>query len=393
MRRLILAFLLLLVAIIIGIQLRHDPGYVLISFRHWTVETSLSIAVIGAFIFGLFFYLVVSLLNKLIHLPHHIKSWQQHRRTAKSQLKTRKGLIEFSEGDWGAAKNDLIKALPASDAPLLNYLTAARAAQELGDSQARDDYLREAQQSVPEARVAIELTQAQLQLANKQWEQALATLRHLQDIRPKHPYVLKLLLRLYQEVRDWPHLIKLLPQIKKYRIVSNEEFTTIELETYRQFLSDLTKNNNRENIHQFLKDLPRHLQEDPEIMAIYCQYLIENKEYLKVEPILRTILRKQFSDSLIRLYGLFHLSDKQLSFAESLQKKAGDSAALYLCLGRLAIGQHLWGKAKNYLTKSISIKPTPTAYNELGNLYEHFGERNEATNAFRNGLNLVEAGN
>ena len=128
----------------------------------------------------------------------------------KHKLTTRKGLIEYSEGYWQKAKNHLIQALPNTDTPLLNYLTAARAAQKMGDSQLRDHYLREAQQSMPEAKIAVELTQAQLQLANHQWEQALATLRHLHDLAPQHPYVLKLLMNLYKEVRDWPQLIAIL---------------------------------------------------------------------------------------------------------------------------------------------------------------------------------------
>ncbi len=112
------------------------------------------------------------------------KQWNAHRLTQNAQAITRKGLIEYSEGYWQKAQNHLMQALPNADTPLLNYLTAARAAQKMGDSTLRDHYLREAQQSMPEAKIAVELTQAQLQLANNQWEQALATLRHLHDLAP-----------------------------------------------------------------------------------------------------------------------------------------------------------------------------------------------------------------
>ena len=112
----------------------------------------------------------------------------------------------------------MIQALPNTDTPLLNYLTAARAAQKMGDSKLRDHYLREAQHSMPDAKIAVELTQAQLQLANNQWEQALATLRHLHDLAPHHPYVLKLLMNLYKEIRDWPQLIAILPDLRKNKL-------------------------------------------------------------------------------------------------------------------------------------------------------------------------------
>ncbi|WBV63404.1 hypothetical protein PGH43_00365 [Legionella pneumophila 130b] len=81
---------------------------------------------------------------------------------------------------------------------------------------------------MPEAKIAVELTQAQLQLANHQWEQALATLKHLQDLAPRHPYVLKLLMNLYEEIKDWQQLIALLPDLKKNHIISDQAFEQLQ---------------------------------------------------------------------------------------------------------------------------------------------------------------------
>ena len=216
MIRVILLFLLLLTSVWVGVYLKHDPGYVLIAFHHWTIETTLCITLIGLILIFFILHTFLLLLHWTIHIPLGFHNWLTKRRIQKAQATTRRGLIEFSEGHWLEARKHLIKALPDTETPLLNYLTAARAAQETGDNKLRDDYLREAQQSMPEAKIAVELTQAQLQLANHQWEQALATLRHLQDLSPQHPYVLKLLMHLYEEVKDWPQLISLLPALKRH---------------------------------------------------------------------------------------------------------------------------------------------------------------------------------
>ena len=64
-------------------------------------------------------------------------------------------------------------------------------------------------------------------------------------------------------------------------------------------------------------------------------------------------------------------NENQLNFAETLLKKNPHSAALYLCLGRLCITQHLWGKAKHYLEQSNELHPTPIAYAELGNFMKN----------------------
>lgn len=389
MMRLFIAFFILLAAIILGVQLNKDPGYVLIAINHWTVETTLWIMILGLILAFLIVYLVVRLCHKVTRAPKAMSRWHSKRLAQKAQAITRKGLIEYSEGYWDKAKNHLIQALPNTDTPLLNYLTAARAAQKMGDSQLRDDFLREAQQSMPEAKIAVELTQAQLQLANHQWEQALATLRHLHDIAPRHPYVLKLLVQLYQEVRDWPQLIALLPSLKRYNVIELQEFEALQHSAYLQALVDLTKQNQPEAVTELFKSLPKPLAADPNIVTEYVRFLLKNNEHTKAKELLRRNLRKEFNPQLVTLYGSLPSDDSQLAFAESLLKKHAHSAELYLCLGQLCINRQLWGKAKYYLEQSNEIDPTPLAYMTLGKLQEKLGDASQACDSYKKGLALT----
>ncbi|KTD17569.1 heme biosynthesis HemY N-terminal domain-containing protein [Legionella jordanis] len=389
MIRILLIVLVLLGSVWLGVQLNHDPGYVLLALNHWTLETTLWFAIL---ILALVFFLLHCLLLILAGIsksPSAFRRWQARRRAQKAQAKTQRGLIEFSEGYWAQAKNNLIKALPDSDSPLLNYLTAARAAQEMGDSKLRDDYLREAQQSMPDAKIAVELTQAQLQLANKQWEQALATLRHLQDLAPHHPYVLKLLMHLYREVKDWPQLIALLPELKKYHVLSAAGFEKLRHEAYKEALLELKRSNNTQAMLKLVDNLPKELTYDPELMVIYCGFLLQQNKDDKAEPILRQALKKEFNNQLIAIYGRLKINDKPLAFAESLVKKQPESSELYLCLGRLSMNDNLWGKAKGYFEKSISLKPSSEAYAELGRLLDKLGDQSGACEAYRQGLWLM----
>ncbi|RAP34517.1 protoporphyrinogen oxidase [Legionella quinlivanii] len=390
MTRLIIGLVVLLLAIVLGIQLNHDPGYLLIAVNHWTIETTLWFAILGIILCFFLLHWLILFVQKLCHSRSNYRAWRARRRAQIAQAKTRKGLIEFSEGYWDAAKTHLIKALPDTDTPLLNYLTAARAAQEMGDSQLRDDYLREAQQSMPEARIAVELTQAQLQLANQQWEQALATLRHLQDLAPRHPYVLKLLMHLYQEVRDWPQLIALLPELKRNNIISAAEYEQLQLHAYKQAMADCIRLSQRKELDALVQSLPKAIKDSPDLMAQYCSYLIKDNQQAQAEAILRRSLRKQFNEQLIKLYGQIHVNEQQLPFAESFIKKHPNSSVLLLTLGRLCIAQHLWGKARSYFENSIALHPSPEAYAEIGALYERFGEQHEACQAFRQGLKLID---
>lgn len=381
-------FFLLLASVAMGVYLSHDPGYLLIVLNHWTVETTLLIAILALLIGFFLLHGLLVLLRQTTQLSSNYHQWRTTRRIHRAQATTRRGLIEFSEGYWSAAKNHLLKALPDTDMPLLNYLTAARAAQEMGENQLRDDYLREAQQSMPDAKIAVELTQAQLQLANQQWEQALATLRHLQDMAPHHPYVLKLLMPLYQELRDWPHLLNLLPELKKYKVITSAEFETLRQQTYLQAMIDLAKQSQPDAMNDMVSHLPKPLQNDADLMACYCSFLIQNNQLTRAESILSRCLNKQYHDKLIRLYSQIDGNEKHLLFAESLLKKNADSPVLYLCLGRISLANSLWGKAKSYFEKSIALKASPEVYAALGKLYEQFGEQDKACQAYRAGLEL-----
>jgi HemY protein len=385
----IVVFLLLLFSVYLGIYLQQDSGYVLIVLHNWTIETTIWIVLMALALAIILVYFLIVVSSKLMSIPSSWKKWRASSKTQKSQAKTRQGLIEFNEGHWKLAKKNLIDALPNADTPLLNYLTAARAAQEMGDNTVRDDYLRQAQQSMPEARIAVELTQAQLQIANHQWEQALATLKHLQDLSPKHPYVLKLLMQLYEEIKDWTQLIHLLPIIKRNQILSKHTFLKKEQHIYLQELLNFIKHEQDDSIEQLIQKLPRELKADREIIYQYSKYLLSRNEHKKAENVLHKFLHKNVDEHLLELYSTINSEAINLHFIESLAKNNNNSSALYLCLGRISSTKQLWGKAQIYFEESIKIKPNPEAYEELGKLFEQLNNMVSACDAYRKGLNIL----
>jgi HemY protein len=340
-------------------------------------------------IFLLILYVVLQGLHALLHIPMTIHQWHARHLAQRAQAITRKGLIQYSEGYWVQAKNSLIKAAPDTDTPLLNYLTAARAAQKMGDSRLRDHFLREAQYSVPEAKFAVELTQAQLQLDNHQWEQALATLRHLHDLAPNHPYVLQLLMDLYKEVRDWPQLIALIPALKKNRIVSEQELNKVQQYAYLHALIDLIRQNQLDATVRLFNSMPYHIKNDAELCAHYARFLIDNHQSVQAENVLKNCLRKECNPQLIEVYSILPADNARLAFAESLLKRTPHSAALFLCLGRFCMALDLWGKAQHYLKQSLECSPVPHTYFVLGTLEEQRHEPLLAAEYFKKGLQAV----
>lgn len=387
MTRFLWAFGLFTVAVLAGALLGHDAGLVYIAIGGYSIETTVLVAA------GLLclFLLLLSLLSRILHalfsLPRRFQRWYARFRLRRAKAKTRRGLIAFSEGYWREARDALISAADNTDTPLLNYLTAARAAQELGESPLRDDYLRRAEASMPEATIAVELTQAQLQLANNQWEQALATLRHLQDIAPKHPYVQKLLMELYAALGDWPQLEALLPQLQRNKTIDPQRFQEVTLQTRLAGIKRLLAEKDSAGLRRLLKDMPKDLALNPRLLAPWCEAMLTLGENERCFQALQKTLPKTMDASLLAVLRQIK-TPAALAFAENLQKEHPNNAPLLLCIAQLAETFQLWGKARSAVEKSLSIEPCPEACITFGQLLEQFGEDKQACAVYRQGLLL-----
>ncbi|MCX7116249.1 MAG: tetratricopeptide repeat protein [Gammaproteobacteria bacterium] len=385
--RLLFLLVLLFAAVFLGLQLHNDPGFVLISTQTWTIETPLWVTVIlliSAFFLLHFFYLLLRFVYKA---PASFRNWYHRHKQYQAQAKTRQGLIEFSEGYWQAAQTHLIAALPNTDVPLFNYLTAARTAQELGQNQIRDHYLREAQHIEPKANIAVKLTQAQLQISSGQWEQALATLQHLHDLAPKHPYVLKLLAQLYETVKDWSALLRLLPSLKKYSSLSAPQIETMQQRLYLESFQEQCKQaQSVDIIKAAFKAQPKAYQQDPIFIIPYCQYLSTHQDWQTANQVIKQQLTKALDDRLILLYTDLPTEEDKLTFAKSLLKSHPHSAPLHYCLGRLNLNARLFGQARYHLEQSLSINPQPYLYFYLGETLEMLESPKEAAAMYKQGL-------
>ena len=390
MKRFTFYFLLLLASVWLGIKIHKDPGYVLITYQHWSMETTLCFAILAILAFFFLLYFLLFITRGTINLSSRFQQWSQQRHFRKANKLTHRGLCDLAEGDWQAAEKNLQRGAAHSEMPLINYLAAANAAQQLGHFEQRDNYLREAYHSDPEAEIAIGLTQAQLQFGAKQWELALATMRHLQQISPHHKHVLQLLIKVYLELDDWQSLQALLPELQKYEVLPEGEFEKLHQRVYAELLTAAIKSNQAEQILTIWQSIPRAQQNKPILTAIYAHHLIKKDEGTQAEILLRDTLKKYWDLELVRLYGLAKSNNpsKQLANAEAWLKMHGNNATLLLCLGRLSAQNQLWGKARDYFSSSIQLTPSSAAYCELGQLLEQLNESQAALECYRKGLQV-----
>lgn len=398
MRGLLNLVLVLIAAVLAALLLREDAGYVLIGFGPWSVEMSLVLFVLLVLGVTLVAGLAWKLLSRLLGMPDGLRDWRRRSQARRARDLLNQGLIALAEGRWEAAEKTLTRLVEFSDHPLLNYLGAARAAQQLGAHDRRDRYLRLAHESTPEADIAVGLTQAELQLAHRQTEQALATLSHLRQIAPHHRHVLRQLMKLYRELHDWEPLRRLLPELRKQQVLDETEYTALERQVYSarlQAAAEQAQRRGEDGLKALLetwRTLPRHQRHDTELQAVYARALARAGAGDEAVSQLHALLGRRWQPALVALFGEIETTRpaRQLEQAEGWLKAHGKDPVLLYALGRLCLRQRLWGKARIYLESSIENGAGPEAYRELGRLLEQLGDREAALNCYREGMSLAD---
>ena len=380
--------LIVVIALVISALAVHflfqDPGHVVINFQNYLIEMSVPILVVLVFLFVIGGWLLI----KLFRAPKKLSKAAGRYRTERANKHLTEGVIQIMEGNFARGEKLLARAARVSDTPLLNYLQAARAAHLLGHDERRDNWLKQAYEQTPEAANAILLTQAELQLDQEQYEQALATLRQLEENSPNHSYALALLGRLYFRLEDWNHLSALLPKLRKH---GRLDVPTLDKWSQRIFIEKLHQTTDNDVVLAVWETIPKDLKKDLPLLEAYYSSLIRIGLHEKAQNDLIAEIKREWRGPLVRLFGIVEGADamKQLRYAENWLKSHGKDADLLLTLARLCLRTELWGKARSYLETVIAIRPSPEAYQEYGRLLNRLGEGDTAADAYRAGLSMA----
>ncbi len=391
MRILLLMVLVLVASASVALLVMKDPGYVLLSYGNYTIETTLSFFALVLLLAVYGIYLILTTLGSIWWLPERLFQWQHQRQIKHARNGLYAGLSELAQGNWRTAERRLLRYVRHSETPMLNYLGAARAAQHQGSLERRDRYLSLAHEQASATAAAVELAQAELQIDSGQREQALATLELLKDRDSENPYLLKLIAGLYEQLNDWNRLRDLLPSLQKHQVMSKTEMSDKELEVIQKQIQLAARSNKAHALQQVWESVPDGLQTNEALLLEYGRQLMQNNAGDEAVNLVARALSQRWSEGLVHLFGLLPGNDpeRQLAIADAWTREHGRDPILQLSLGRLSLRNRQWGKARIYLETSVSLLPRAETYKELGILLEHLGDQDAARNCFREGVLLA----
>jgi HemY protein len=391
MRYVILSLVLLVAAVLLGGVLLKDTGFVVIGVHGQVIRTSFAFFVVLLLVAIVILWWLFRTLVRLWRAPRDLQQWSRRRRESKAMQNLSDGFLALVEGDWREAERFLSDGARRSDEPLLHYLGAARAAQAQQATDRQAFYLQMAREQGDTAQLPVRLNEMEHALHEHRLDDARVLLGELKQIDSRHDQVLRMEAAFRRAAGEWGAVLDLLPKLAKRDLLPAEQRAAMEQEAMDGLMLEAERRADPRAIKAAWERVAKTRRHLPEVVGRYARALAVTGEQEEAYSVVLGALRKQWDAGLVRIYGELQAPDplKQLKNAENWLQEHGEEPALLLTLGRLALRNGLWGKARSYLEGLIQKSPTPDAYRLLAEAQEQLGDRDAALRCHRQGLLLA----
>jgi HemY protein len=383
-----LAWIVAIFAVAVGLTLlaRYNTGYVQLVFPPWRVEFSLNLVLLALAAAFALVYAAMRALSATVRLPRRVREYRVARRREKARATLLEALQEYFSGRYARAEQAASSSIQLGEHARLSAVLAARAAHELRGYDRRDAYLAQAAGTNPEEDLPRIVTEAELLLDQRNYQDALERLKALPR---KHTAALRLELKAQQQARNWEQVLLLAGELEK-----RSAFETVQADQIRRYA--LAENLKRQaldsrSLEDAWRKVPAQEKTNRRVATAAAQCFIALGGCLKAHLIIEEALAQEWDSELVGLYAECDGGDTvaRIERAESWLKQHPDDGMLLLTLGRLCAQQELWGKAQSYLDASIAIEPTYSARLALAQLNERLGNAEAARSNYRESLELA----
>jgi HemY protein len=390
MKGLLWLFVLAALAVALSLALRGSGGYALFVLHPWRAEISLTflaVLLVVGFVLG---YLLVRAVGHTLRLPSHVRAYRRRRRAEAGHAATLGAIQALFEGRFVRAEKLASRAIDMGAAPGLAGLLGARAAQRLRDFGRRDQWLERSKQDDGEWRVAQLMTEAELLLDERRFDEARGVLQELHSTGPRHVAALFLMLRAEQGLSNWDEVLRTANALEKHDAMPPEALDSVRANAHIALLT--LKARDREGLLRQWESTPRSERVKPRIAATAARAFMQVGDCRRAHRIIEEALDRNWDGTLALLYGECVDKDAldRLERAENWLKDRPGEAELLLTLGRLCVQRELWGKAQSYLEASLATRPTQAAHIALARLHEQLGRPAEAGRHFRASADLAQ---
>lgn len=369
-----------------------NDGYVLVVLPPWRVQLSLNLLVVLLLLGFLVGYFVLRLIGRTLELPARVSLWRERRRREKAGRALREALRALFEGRYAQAMKHASGAFASGESPAMAALVAARAAHAMRDDTRYRIWIGHATGQDEESRPARLMTEAELAVEGRRFEEAAERLEMLRLSGHRHIAALRLSLRVASALQQWDEVLRLTRQLYKHKALSDEQAAPLLRRAHIERLKELGVD--PAALADYWNAIPAEELRDRRFVERAVPMLSAVGQGALARRTLERLLDAEWDSGLARLYA--HCGDGAgdavacLASAEAWLKKQPRDAGLLFALGRLCIVAQLWGKAQSYLEASLRLAPTVETHLALARLLDDLERPDEAQAHYRAAAMRVE---
>jgi HemY protein len=385
-------WLLILFASAIGLAVlaRFNPGNVVLFYPPYRVDLSLNFFVVLLVAVFALLLAIVTAIRATLAMPRRVEQYRATRQLRESGRALNESLQSFLEGRFGRSEKLAERALLSPDHAGLAALIGARAAQRLQQPSRRDDWLEKAQID-DNLRTARLMTTVELLAEDvKETDVALEALQALNNAGIRHTQALKLALKVHQNARNWPEVLRLVRLLDKHKSLHPALSRRLRDMAYEALMPKASED--PESLKLLWSKVPTEDRHSAVVAVQAASAFMKIGQQIEAAAIIESALAAQWDPRLLRAYRQCAAPEgsatllKQIEHCEHWLRERPNDTEIALALGVLCFRQKLWGKAQRHLEQSLSggdLAIRQEAHLRLAQLHEALNQTEAAAEHYR----------
>ncbi|MEY4207417.1 MAG: hypothetical protein RLZZ20_569 [Pseudomonadota bacterium] len=385
-------WLLILFASAIGLAVlaRFNPGNVVLFYPPYRVDLSLNFFVVLLVAVFALLLAIVTAIRATLAMPRRVEQYRATRQLRESGRALNESLQSFLEGRFGRSEKLAERALLSPDHAGLAALIGARAAQRLQQPSRRDDWLEKAQID-DNLRTARLMTTVELLAEDvKETDVALEALQALNNAGIRHTQALKLALKVHQNARNWPEVLRLVRLLDKHKSLHPALSRRLRDMAYEALMPKASED--PESLKLLWSKVPTEDRHSAVVAVQAASAFMKIGQQIEAAAIIESALAAQWDPRLLRAYRQCAAPEgsatllKQIEHCEHWLRERPNDTEIALALGVLCFRQKLWGKAQRHLEQSLSggdLAVRQEAHLRLAQLHEALNQTEAAAEHYR----------
>ncbi len=361
-------FISIVFAVVLVLALNY-PGEIIVKLANYpNITINLYFFIAMLIVLSLVLVGSLKMISSLLRLPTLLDKIQHRRRANKDMQLFHEGLNLYLCGDYAEATRLLLKAAKSKANPrVLACLFAADAALLNNDGQTAHRAITLAG-AVPGEDIAADIVSTDIAIGDESPERAAVRINEIIDDKKNNLRVIRMLIKLCDKSGAWHLAEQALGQLNSALHDAPHRQQQIRTQITSALLRRAAEQKDRQRFNRLWKQTNKTTQEA--LLELYVTLSVQLGDAKEAEHYLEKVITEDYNEVAITQYGLLPSIgvDQRIKRAEQWLAKHPQHPALLLCLGRLYKRNARLAEAREYFEKSLAIKPSYQAWQELSTL-------------------------